>query len=126
VSQSSSLDRVESLMIEALEDLTSMNRTAPGLRCAAALTEAASEMQAFAQTHSGIGSHTATLRRQLHGLAARLGHLSALLASAADFYSGWCAAAPAANQVEPYSSQNGYQSPGWSNAHGPALLAFRG
>ena len=122
----SRLDRVETLLDEALEDLKCPKREAPAARCAAALAEAACELQTFSQARPGIESQTATLRRQLNGLPARLGHLSALLASAADFYSGWCAAAPAANYVEPYSSQTGYQSPGWSNDHGPALLAFRG
>ncbi len=122
----SRLDRVEKLLDEALEDLTRPNREAPAARCAAALAEAARELQTLSQARPESGSPVSAFRARLAGLPAKLRRLERLLASTADFYSGWCAAAPAANYVEPYSSQTCYQSPGWSNDHGPALLAFRG
>jgi len=120
------LKRVENLLDEALKDLTKVSREAPGSRCAAALAEAAAELQAFAQVNRGTGSQPNTVLRQLSGLPARLRNLERLLASAAEFYRGWCAAAPEANYPPTGDSGENYQSSGWSNDSGPALLAFRG
>lgn len=122
----SSLDRVETLLGEALEDLKHPKREAPAARCAAALAEAAAELQAFAQVSGGIGSQSAPLRTQLGGLYSRLRRLERLLASAAEFYRGWCAAGTQADSYPaPCYLEEGYQSASWSNP-GPALLAFRG
>jgi hypothetical protein len=110
-----SLNRVEALLGEALKDLTAMSRKAPGARCSAALAEAAVELQAFVGTHAETGSQSPSLRRQLSGWPTKLRALQGLLASAAEFYGGWCAAAPvAAYPVDCHTEP------------GPALLAFRG
>jgi putative hemolysin len=120
------LSRVESLLDEALRDLTAFSGETPGSRCAAALAEAAAELQAFSQVAGQVGSQSATFRKLLSAFHPRLCNLKRLLASAADFYRGWCAAAPAANQAESYCSQDGYQFRSSSGEPGPALLAFRG
>jgi hypothetical protein len=126
VSPEARLDRVEGLLDKALEDLKCPNREAPAARCASALAEAATELQAFAQVRNEIGLPRATLLGQLSGLAARLRRTERLLASTAKFYSGWCAAAPAADYPAPGCSGQNYQPAGWSNDPAPALLAFRG
>jgi hypothetical protein len=131
------LSRVEFLLTEAFEDLTALSREAPGSRCAAALAEAAAELQAFAQTQRAqvdnpFGNQGATLRKQLSALLPRLRNLDRLLASAAKFYCGWCAAAPVAPYPVPYPWEQAYasgqsgQAYGASNDRSPALLAFRG
>jgi len=126
VSPQAHLNGVENLLEEALEDLRYPNREAPATRCAAALAEAAAELQAFAQSHREIGPQNPVLRRQLNGLSARLRRMERLLASAAEFYSGWCAAGPTADYHASGDSGQSYESAGWSTDTAPALLAFRG
>jgi hypothetical protein len=121
------LSRVENLLDEALQDLTSLKREAPAARCAAALAEASAELRAFSQARYDLGSQHPDLRSQLGRLPTKLRGLERLLASAAEFYRGWCAAGPpAADYQSTGYSGEGYQSFGWSNDSGPALLAFRG
>lgn len=125
------LDCVERLLDEALEDLKHPIRDAPAVRCAAALAEAARELQTFSHARPETGSHTSAFRARLAGLPAKLRRLERLLASAAEFYTGWCAAGTQADSYPaPGDSEQGYQSAGWSNLacsnRGPALLAFRG
>ncbi len=120
------LSRVENLLEEALQDLISLNREAPGARCVVALAAAGAELQAFSQARYDLRSEHVTLRSQLRGLPTKLRRLERLLASAAEFYTGWCAAAPAADYQPLCDSGQGYQSAGWSNDPAPALLAFRG
>ncbi len=120
------LSRVENLLDEALQDLTCVKREAPATRCAAALAEAAAELQSFAQAHREIDPQNSVLRRRLNGLPARLRRTERLLASAAEFYTGWCGAGPTADYHASYDSGQSYPSAGWSNEPAPALLAFRG
>ncbi len=110
------LKRVENLLDEALEDLRCVNRQTPATRCAAALAEAQPE----------IDPQNSVLRMQLNGLPARLRRMERLLASAAEFYSGWCAAGPTADYHASGDSGQSYESAGWSTDTAPALLAFRG
>ena len=118
------LDRVENLLDDALTDLTAFNREVPGARCAAALAEAAAELQAFAKVRPQVGSQR--MRKQLSAIPSRLRNIERLLASAAEFYTGWCAAVPAAHSSASGLAEQSYQSSGWSNDTAPALLAFRG
>jgi hypothetical protein len=112
---------------EALQDLKSLSHEAPAARCAAALAEASAELRAFAQARYDLGAQAATLPCQLGGLPTKLRRLERLLASAAEFYRGWCAAgAPTADYHASCDSGQSYQSAGWSNEPAPALLAFRG
>jgi hypothetical protein len=126
VSPKAHLKRVENLLDEALEDLRCVNRQTPATRCAAALAEAAVELQAFAQAQPEIDPQNSVLRMQLNGLPARLRRMERLLASAAEFYSGWCAAGPTADYHASGDSGQSYESAGWSTDTAPALLAFRG
>lgn len=121
------LSRVENLLDEALQDLKSLNREAPAARCAAALAEASTDLLSFSQARYDLGSQPASLRNQLSGLPAKLRRLERLLASAAEFYRGWCAAGASAADYQSIAySGEGYQGSGWLNDSGPALLAFRG
>jgi hypothetical protein len=126
VSPQAHLNRVENLLDEALQDLRYPDREAPATRCAAALAEAAAELQAFARAHREISPQNSVLRRQLNSLPKRLRRMERLLASAAEFYSGWCAARPTADYHASGDSGQSYQTAGWSNDLAPALLAFRG
>jgi len=126
VSPQAHLNRVENLLDEALRDLSYPDREAPATRCAAALAEAAAELQAFGQTHRELGPQNSFLRMQLNSLPKRLRRVERLLASAAEFYSGWCAAGPTADYHASCDSGQSYQTTGWSNDTAPALLAFRG
>jgi hypothetical protein len=131
VTLNSQLDRVERLLDEALEDLKRPKGEAPAVRCAAALAEAARELQTFSQVRPEPGSHSSAFRARLAGVPAKLRRLERLLASAAEFYTGWCAAGTQADSYPaPGDLEQGYQSAGWSNPawsnRGPALLAFRG
>lgn len=118
------LDRVENLLADAITDLTAFSREAPGKRCAAALAEAAAELQALAKVPGQLGSQR--VRKQLSAIPSRLRNIERLLASAAEFYTGWCAVVPAAHFSAPGPAKHSYQSSGWSNDTAPALLAFRG
>jgi hypothetical protein len=120
------LSRVDNLLDEALQDLKSLNREVPAARCAVALADASAELRAFSQARYDLGSQPDTLRSQLSALPAKLRRMERLLASAAEFYTGWCAAAPTADQHASGDSGQSYQSAGWSNEPAPALLAFRG
>jgi hypothetical protein len=125
VTANSGLKRVERLLHEALEDLQRPSREAPAARCATALAEAARELQAIAQTRPEPGLPPAAFRAQLAVLSATLRRLERLLAAAFEFYTGWCAAAPAADYPAPrYSGASGQS--GWPTESAPALLAFRG
>ncbi len=125
----SSLKRVENLLDRALEDLTDFRQAAPGSRCAAALTEAASELRILEQAdhdrwYAESARERAALERRLRALLPRLRSLERLLASAGEFYRGWCAVGCAA--TPPGYSTTGYEALGWSSEPGPALLALKG
>jgi hypothetical protein len=111
------LQRVESLLVQALDDLSGKGSAAPCSRCAVVLTEASAELQIFA----GLVTEPdrAALRPQLQALLPRLSTAERLLAAAAEFYRGWCAAAPQPSYPAPC-----YHGDGLS--HGPALLALEG
>jgi hypothetical protein len=129
------LRRVESLLNQAVEDLTGKDLSGKGRpalcsRCAGALAEASAELQSFAgllkelpQEGNGLAfleeSERAALRRQIEALLPRLGVVQRLLAAAAEFYRGWCAVVPSSSYPVP-----GYQADDWS--HRPALLALEG
>jgi hypothetical protein len=130
------LQRVETLLDQALDDLTGTGKkgAVPCTRCAAALTEVAAELQSFAgllterpQERSGLlrgqncleAGDRAALSPQIKALLPRLTRLERLLAAAAEFYRGWCAAGPAPGYPAP-----GYETDAWS--HSPALLTLEG
>ena len=121
--------RLESLLDQAIEDLIAAGSQTACSRCASLLTEAVGELQVLQGLLIGTRHKTtatdaqlepcdhATLRRQMGKLPPRLQHLERLLAGAAEFYRGWCAAAPL---------PDGYEADGWSQVRGPALLALEG
>ncbi len=134
------LRRIESLLDQAIDDLTGKGRSSPGSRCAAALTEASAELRSFAAllTESRRERHKfgrleaeerAALLPRVKALLPRLSRAERLLAAAAQFYEGWCAAGSAAGQAQNYSSP-GYQIESWPHSenwpHSPVLLAFEG
>jgi hypothetical protein len=121
---------VENLLDRALEDVTDFRQATPVSRCAAALTEAASELRILEQAHHDLwlgqpALERAALERRLKALLPRLRSLERLLASAGKFYHGWCAVGQAATPPPGYSA-TGYEVLGWSSEPGPALLALKG
>ncbi len=122
--------QVESLLDQAAEDLCVIKAATPGARCAAALSEAAIELQRLSTllTESGYTrslpeAQTAKLRSQLSALFSRTSKVNRLLLAAAEFYRGWCAVGMcSAEPAFPYPT--GQASDQWSR--GPALLAFEG
>jgi hypothetical protein len=130
------LRKVENLLDRALEDLLVKDNPAPGAQCTAALSDAVAELRALSgllvqpSSDSKLMSlppgnlqlgklERASLSRQLTALNPRLQSVGRLLAAAAEFYSGWCAAAPA-----PTYTAAAYETGGWANSRGPALVAF--
>lgn len=130
------LRRIESLLDQALDDLTGLDDLAgrvlssPCSRCAATLAEAAAELQSFARLVTELqqepGSRERPLLKELAALVPRvkalpprLNRVERLLAAASAFYLGWCAAGPRPGYPAP-----GYAIDAWSP--GPALLAFEG
>ena len=112
------LRRVASLLDLALDDLTGKGNALPGCGSAALLTEAYAELQSFSPPPVQANS-SLMLTAQLNELLPKLTRAQRLLATAAEFYRGWCAAGLTQNQ-----STAGYEGEGWS--HGPALLAIQG
>jgi hypothetical protein len=122
------LCRVETLLDLAIENVIGGN-LGRSSECATALAEASAELQTVKgqlteQQPKQDPRRTrleeldrAALLRQLGNLPARLQSLERLLAAAAEFYRGWCAAAP---------PQSGYEVAGCLEARGPALLALEG
>jgi anti-sigma28 factor (negative regulator of flagellin synthesis) len=124
------VSRVASLLELALADLTDFRQAAPALRCSAALAEAAGELKALEQIRQELAATASSaerdsLQRNLRGLLLQLRRVEGLLASAGDFYRGWCAAGYSAASELCYSA-TGYDSISWSNQPGPALLAVQG
>lgn len=118
------LSAVEVLLERALEDLAAGSREAPAAVCAAALGEVAVELRTLvgmlAKQGPAAGDRVNLLAR-LSALPGKLQRLEQLLATAGEFYRGWCAAAPAA--VLGYEAP-GYEATGWPQAPGPALVAL--
>jgi hypothetical protein len=117
------LQRIESLLDQAVADLVGKEVSARCSNCAAALAEAAAELQFFAGLLTGTerkgleARDVAALARRIKALLPRLHRAQRLLLAAAEFYRGWCAAVPAVSYPWP-----AYQADGWSR--GPALLAL--
>ena len=122
---STRLHAAEKLLEQALEDLTTGNRAAPGARCVTALGAAAAELRAFGgwlAEHRPSDEDRAVLRTQVAAFAPRLRRLERLLGAAQEFYRGWCAAAPLhLITYEPPAHETAV-SP--ASPH-PALLALR-
>lgn len=130
IDASARLNQTASLLDQALGDLMDFRQAAPGLRCSAALAEAANELKALEQIRQELAAATpsaerAALQRKLKSLLLQLRGVERLLASAGDFYRGWCAAGYTATSDLCYSA-NGYESLSGSNQPGPALLALQG
>ena len=117
------LQKVESLLDQALADLVGDQSSAPASHCAAILTTASDELRAFAHavTLCAPDKDYPLLRPRVQGLLLRLKSVERLLSSAAEFYRGWCAAVPPSHS---YSLPAGY-GPDHSS-FGPALLALEG
>ncbi len=115
------LQRVEQLLDQALEDLMGKTASPPCSRCAELLAEAASELQAFgALLTDRPDSHDySILRPRVQAVLPRLTKAERLLAAAAEFYRGWCAAGPPPSYPTP-----GYQTD--ISLHGAALLTVEG
>jgi hypothetical protein len=129
------LRKVENLLEQAMEDLLVKGNDAPGTQCRAALSDAVEELRALngllvqqspdsklmclPSLDSALEhSDRATLSRRVIALLPRLHGIGRLLAAAAEFYNGWCAASPA-----PDYTAAGYESGGWMGSRGPALVA---
>lgn len=127
---SARVSQVAGLLDQALADLTDFRQAAPAVRCTAALAEAATELKALEKIRQELASATpsaerASLQRKLKGLLLQLRRVERMLASAGDFYRGWCAAGYSATPDLCYSA-DGYESRSGSNQPGPALLALHG
>ena len=117
------LSRVASLLDQALDDLAGRGNSLPARGTEAVLAKAYAELQSFARsvTHPPLAQleSSVVLRAQLKELLPKLSRAQRLLAAAAEFYRGWCAAGLPQNH-----SATGYEGEGWS--HSPALLAVQG
>ncbi len=114
------LQRVEALLDEALDDLTGRRKTAPCLRAANILTDIHSELRIFADLLPASRANQPALLPRLKAISPRLKSAERLLATAGEFYLGWCAAAPPSSSYP----ASGYQAD--QLFHRPALLALEG
>jgi hypothetical protein len=116
------LRRVVSLLDQALDDLAGNGNSLPGCGAAAVLEEAYTELQSFARFVAdpplAQRESSLLLAAQLKEILPKLSKTQRLLAAAAEFYRGWCAAG-----IQNHSAA-GYECEGWSR--GPALLAVQG
>jgi hypothetical protein len=117
------LRRVASLLDQALDDLAGKGNSLPGCSAATVLAEAYAELQSFARSVPrpplAQRESSLALQWQLKELLPKLSKAQRLLAAAAEFYRGWCAAGLQQNH-----STAGYESEGW--LPGPVLLAVQG
>jgi len=114
-----SLERVERLIDQVVEDLLGKGSSVPCSRCPDMLFQAHAELHSFAGSLAEPQLDQTALLPQLRVLLPRLSAAERLLAAAGEFYRGWCAAGPLPAHPLP-----GYQSN--SFCHGPALLALEG
>jgi hypothetical protein len=119
VNADQSLQRVEALLDQALDDLTGNRNASPCLSAADILTNVHSELQALAGLLTASEANQSILVARAKAIFPRLKTAERLLMAAGDFYLGWCAAAPASS----YPAQ-GYQAE--HPSHSPALLALEG
>jgi hypothetical protein len=119
VEASARLRRIENLLDQATADLTGKGSSPACSRCAELLAETQAELQSVAGLLPELAQQRAALILQLKALLPRIRSVERLLAAAAEFYRGWCAAGPAQSYPAP-----GYQIDEWSRR--PALLAFEG
>ncbi len=119
------LQRVEDLLDQALLDMTGKGLAAPCTQSADILKSAFSELHSFATIVNSPSPSSLSptdrlaLGLQLKSLLPRLMKAERLLHAAAEFYRGWCAAAPP--PAYPTSVITLYEVP-----VGPVLLAFEG
>lgn len=110
---------VERLLDETLADLAGKGSSSPVLRSPDMLARILAELQRFAALMSEAQIDKASLLPRLKILLRRLSAAQRLLAAAAEFYRGWCAAGPAPSYPIP-----GYQTD--ASSQGPALLVVEG
>ena len=114
---------VASLLDQALDDLAGKGNSLPGCGSAVLLGVAYAELQSFSRSvptpSSAQRESLSVLAAQLNELLPKLNKAQRFLATAAEFYRGWCAAGLLQNH-----SATGYEGEGWSQ--GPALVAVQG
>jgi len=119
-----SLRRVENLLDQALAAITGKNSTMSCTRCASVLAEVNTELKSLTSPLIEFSTDRAALLPHVAALLPRIGLVKKLLATAAEFYGGWCAAGTAPGNAALGGQASGYQTETWSC--GPALLAFEG
>jgi len=113
------LQRLETLLDQALDDLVGRETLAPCSRFSELLERAFAELQEFSRLLNDCLPDRTNFSCELRSVLPRLSAAQRLLSAASDFYRGWCAAG-----LEPGSSGPGYQAD--CQTRGPVLLAVEG
>jgi hypothetical protein len=114
-----SLQRVETLLDQALKDLIGDRSSAPCSQCPELLAEALKELQGVGHLLGKSSRDETSVQARVNAILPRLSLAERLLSASAGFYFGWCAAG---SRVA--SPAAGYYAD--SMMPGPSLLALEG